>query len=89
MKPEPELRRDIQQGDHAKRILDDPLIKEAIDGMRTTVFHNIQTSHYSKVEEREDLYKMLRAIDQFEKEFKRRIQGGTKAKSLLERLLNK
>ena len=86
MKTDAELEREIAKGENAKRILEDPMVRGALDGMRDTVYHNIRTSHHSKVDEREDLYKMLRAIDAFEKEFTTYINGGKKAKSLLEKL---
>lgn len=84
-----ELQEKIQRAEHAERILNDRLVKEALEGMRETVFHNIRTSNFKQVEERENLYKMLKAIDGFEEEFRRQIQGGIKARSRLQELLNK
>lgn len=89
MSEEHELKAKIQRGEHAERILNDTLVKDALSSMRETVFHNIRTSNFKQVEERENLYKMLKAIDGFEEEFKRQIQGGTKARSRLQELLNK
>ena len=79
----------IRRGQHAERLLKDPLMVEVIDGMKRTVFHNIETSNYKDIDEREDLYKMLQAINAFEKDLKQRIQGGVKAKSVLEKLFSK
>lgn len=89
MKPKDELARDIQQGERARQLLKDPMIADALSSMREAVYHNIRTSHYSKVDEREDLYKMLRAIDAFEEQFRLKIRGGEKAKSLLEKFFNR
>lgn len=86
MKQPSELEKDIQIGERARQILNDPMVRGAIDGMRDTVFHNIRTSSSGSTEEREELYKMLKAIDHFEEEFARKINGGKKAKSLLEKL---
>lgn len=89
MSEEHDLKAKIQRAEHAERILNDKLVKEALTNMRETVFHNIRTSNFKQIEERENLYKMLKAIDGFEEEFKRQIQGGAKARSRLQELLNK
>lgn len=89
MREEHELREKINRGEHAARILNDKLVHEALENMKKTVFHNIETSYFKNVEEREDLYKMLRAINSFENQFKQMIDGGKKAKSVLEEILNK
>jgi len=75
----------INKGDAAERIMRDPAVISALDGMRQKVYHNIATSHHKQTEERETLYLMLKAIEGFEREFKDAINGGKKAKS---RLLN-
>ena len=82
-----DLQGKINRGDHADRILKDPLIQEAIKGMRDKVFQNIRTSHWKDVDEREELYKMLKVIDDFEHQFTDAINGGKKAKSRLTDLL--
>lgn len=89
MKSPQELAKATQDGERARQLLKDPMIVETLTNMRETVYHNIRTSHHSKVEEREDLYKMLRAIDAFEGEFNKRIDKGKKAKSIIERLKGK
>lgn len=78
-----------RRGEHAARILKDSLVQEVLVGMRETVFHNIKTSHFKQSEEREELYRMLKAIEAFEREFKDRINTGKKAESKLKELLNK
>ena len=84
-----ELELKMRRGQHAARILKDSLVQEALTGMRETVYHNIKTSHFKQSEEREELYRMLKAIEAFEREFKDRINGGKKAESKLKELLNK
>jgi hypothetical protein len=81
--------KEIIDGQKAKQLLREPMIVDAINGMRESVYHNIRTSHYSRADEREDLYKMLKAIDSFELELKRRIDKGKKARSMLDKLFNK
>ena len=84
---EADLRGKVNRGDHAQRILDDPLVKEVLENMRQTVYYNIATSNFKQVEERENLYLMLKAIEGFEREFKDAINGGKKAQSRLINLL--
>ena len=78
-----------RRGEHAARILKDSLVNEALTGMRETIYHNIRTSHFKDAEEREELYRMLKATDAFERQFKDAINGGKKAESKLKELLNK
>lgn len=54
--------------------------------MEGAVIENLRTSHWSNKDEREELYKMLRVIDDFREKFKRHIEGGKKAKTILEKL---
>lgn len=82
---EADLNDQVRLGEHAERIMRDPLVIKALDNMRQTVYGNIRSSHYKDIEDRENLYLMLKAIDGFEHEFIREINGGKKAKS---RLLN-
>lgn len=79
----------IRKGEHAERLINDPLVKEVLENMRNTVYNNIRTSHYKDREDREDLYKSLKAIDAFETEFKQMINGGKKAKKTLKDLFYK
>lgn len=87
MSEEGDLKKKSSRGEHASRILGDSLVQEALKGMRDTVFHNIETSNFKQADEREDLYKMLKAISAFERQFKDAINGGKKAKSRLMELL--
>jgi hypothetical protein len=89
LREEAELSEASVRGERAKQILNDKLVKGALTSMRESVYHNISTSHFKAVDEREDLYKMLQAITHFENEFKRHISGGKKARSMLDKLFNK
>ncbi|MBL4707111.1 MAG: hypothetical protein JKY48_01545 [Flavobacteriales bacterium] len=78
-----------RRGERARQLLKDPLIEESLETLRRITFGNIASSHYSKVEEREDLYKMLQAIKGFENNFKKIMRDGELAKSRLEQLKDK
>jgi len=74
MTPEEKKQR---KADDAKRLLNDPIIREALSTLKETCFYNIETSAHNQEAEREDLYYMLRCISAFEKQLKQYIQEGT------------
>lgn len=84
-----ELKKKIERGNKAEQILKDPLIKEAIQNMKNTVYHNIETSSYRQTKQREELYRMLKTIDHFQSQFEQMVNGKKKAESMLQALLNK
>lgn len=89
MKTEHELRKDAQKGEKAERLRNDPMLKDIIQDMRQTCYHNIETSHFSKQDEREELYRMLKVIDKFEQELTKIVRKGVKSNNLLKNLLNR
>ena len=78
-----------RRGERARQLLKEPLIEESLETLRRIAFGNIESSHYSKVDEREDLYKMLQAIKRFENNFKKIMRDGELAKTRLEQLKDK
>lgn len=74
MKPEEKKQR---KAEHAKRLLNDPVLKEALSTLKETCFHNIETSSHDQSDQREDLYYMLRCISAFERQLKNYISEGT------------
>lgn len=65
-----------RRAEHAERLLKDQVLQEAIQGMRDTCYHNIETSNHSQADEREDLYYMLRCIRAFEEKLKTFVRAG-------------
>lgn len=86
---EMELQRTAAKGERARQLIKDPMIREALDNMRDDVIQCIETSKFRDTDEREECYRMLRAIAAFEREFKRFMDDGKVAKSKLEVLRNK
>jgi hypothetical protein len=86
MSNDAELRRKIAEGERANQLLNDPMLVAALKEMRETVYENIRSSHFRHKDEREYLYLQLRAIDEFEKRFKHRMQNGHVAASRLDEL---
>lgn len=83
MTEELDLRQQIAEAERARQLLKDPMIVAALDELRNTVYTNIRTSSFRQKEEREYLYLQLKAIDEFERKFKVRIQNGKLAESRL------
>lgn len=86
MSEELDLRQQIADAERARQLLKDPMLVAALDDMRNTVYTNIRTSSFRQKEEREYLYLQLKAIDEFERKFKLRIQNGRLAESRLAEL---
>jgi hypothetical protein len=77
------------RSDHAERILKDPIINDAFTAIRENIFKKIAESDYTQADQREDLYRMLRAIESFEGQFKRYINDGKIARNRLKEILRK
>lgn len=89
MTEELELRQQMAEAERARQLLKDPMIVAALDEMRNTVYTNIRTSNFKQKDEREYLYLQLKAIDEFERKFKLRIQNGKLAESRLAEIKRK
>ena len=77
------LEKDKQRGIRAEQILGDTLTKEAFDAIRVNVYKLISNSRFDQKDEREDCYRMLRAMESFEGQFKRYIEKGRLADAKL------
>ena len=88
-KSEQDLEARVARSADAKRLRDSSLLTEFISNLREATIKNLSSSHWKDVDEREELYKMLKVIDAFEREFKRAIDDGKIAVSLLDSLRQK
>lgn len=88
-KTEFDLQRDVVKGERARQLINDPMIQDALHNMRDDVIACIETSKFRDTDEREECYRMLRAISAFERQFKRFIDDGKVAQSKLQALRNK
>ena len=79
-----DLTRDIQRAERAERILNDPDIKAALDGMEETLFHNFKTSKYKDKDEREEIYRQLQSCRVFREKFESWIREGKDARLKLD-----
>lgn len=86
---EPELKDQVEKARRAEHLLHDPIIKQFLKELRENVYHNIRTSHFKQIDEREDLYKMLQVMDRFEDSFRAYIKTGQLAQSKLDKLKTK
>lgn len=78
-----ELTERITQGDHAKRLLEDPLLKEALADIRTAVIDQWCALSIENKAQAEELKRLLWAADQFTATFEARIAGATIARQEL------
>jgi len=67
-------------------ILRDPLIKRVLKDMRSTLCENLESSHWKEQEEREEIYKMLRTVKDFERRLTKYSENGRVAESTLDRM---
>lgn len=86
---EKELKEKIKRGGRAKQLLEDPMVQEFLKELRETIYHNIRTSHYKDLDDREDLYKMLKVSDEFERLFILHINTGKLAQSKFDQMKEK
>lgn len=78
-----DLEKQVQRGIRAKQILDDSLTKEALQAIREDIYKDIAKTGYKDVDDREYQYRILKALELFEKKFKRYMEKGTVAESKL------
>ncbi len=86
---EQELRQQVARAERARQLLNDPMIQDALKTMRENFFDDIQSSHMKDVETRDNAYLMLKTIGLFELQFKRAIDGGKVAQSILDDIKGK
>lgn len=77
-------RNDINRADAAKRILDDPLVKEALQAVENGITDAWKEVPARDVEAREHLHRLLQAKRQFENVFRICIETGAIARAELQ-----
>lgn len=82
-----DLEMKARKGEHAERLLKDPLIAEALSTVRQNIYDRIAKSDYNDKDDRENLYYVLKAAEEFEKFFTDAMRGGRKARSKLKELI--
>lgn len=68
--------KEVVRGEEAKRILDDPMVRKAIEDMRADACNKIRLTKPDECVERDFYYYMLKVIDEFEKQFSHHIDTG-------------
>lgn len=89
MSEELRLKETAARAERAERIMSDPLVKGALENMRDTLYHNIETSIWRARGEREEAYRMLKLIKRFEADFEAHMRDGKVARSRLDELKRK
>lgn len=84
MTDETRLREERARGEHARQILDDPLIREAFDKIEATITDAWKSSRADEEEQRRNAYLTLRLLNNLRAEFTRAVSTGElAAKQLL------
>lgn len=69
----------------AEQLINDPRVVEAFSAIRKQAFEDITRTRPSQVEEREQLYKLLKAVEMFEAHFQFYIEEGRLARSIVDK----
>lgn len=80
------LRVDMNRADRAKRILEDEMVRDALSSMRSSITEKWESSKESDTEGRERAFRMLHALNEFERYFTTIIQTGKYATAELSRI---
>lgn len=83
------LKDDVRRAERADKILNDQLVKEALNNIKQALYFNIESSSWRSRGEREECYRMLKVVARFQKEFEDHIRNGKVAGSRLTELLMK
>ncbi len=86
MNQEDESKREseVARGGRARQITEDPMFKEAADGLEQLYYNTWRNSSADQVEERERLYLMYKSMVDFRNTFIRIIKTGDMAQAQLE-----
>jgi len=84
-----DLREEMARGENAKRLLEDPILREALDKIKANAFEVWKTTPWDAKDAREELYRQAVAVEKLENELRKIIDGGKKAKSMLDKILQR
>lgn len=73
------------KGERAKALLEDPLLRETLDNMRSDYQRQWAKSGFNQAEQREHWYRMLQAVEHFEKDLQVTVSDGQIAAAEIER----
>lgn len=78
-----DAQKEMIRGARAEHILSDQLVKQAFCDIREEMYSRIEKSSLSDQDTREESYLILKAMDVFERHFKKHIETGQLAKAAL------
>lgn len=84
MKKEITSQQIINKGGRAKVLLDDPVLKEAINDMAQALFDNFRTSAWHNFKERKEIYRQIKVVDGFSKRLEKFIKDGRDTQAINE-----
>lgn len=80
---EPKLRGDVDRAARAEALLRDPLIVEAFESLETQFVSAWKESAINDAEARENIYRLLQALDALKGHFRQVLEDGKLAKERL------
>ena len=78
-----DLRHDIRRGERARELLDEPLLREALEAIEAQCFEDWRTTSPRDIDSRERLWLMLQLGRRFRQHLESHIESGRLAKGRL------
>ena len=70
------LEREITDGEHAQKLLEDPMIQGFLVSMRGHLINQFGRTTASQQEERDEIWRMTQVVDQFEEHLSNYVENG-------------
>jgi hypothetical protein len=89
---ETKLNKDLSRANEARRIIENPLVMEALSLIRSNLHSKWEASSYEESTGREEAYRMLKVANEFERYFHQALESGKIAEkelSLMEKVKQK
>lgn len=84
---DPKLLRELSRGEQARRLMDSPLLREAIDTIRASLHGKFEASGVADREAREEIFRLLKVTGEFERHLSSVMETGKLAEKQREGLL--
>lgn len=83
MMDELKLRKQTERADHAKRVMEDEIVVEALNVIRSNLHAIWESSKHEEEKQREEAWKMLKVVNEFERYFLKVMEDGKIAQAEL------
>lgn len=83
-KPDPALTKKVRDGEKARQLLKDPMLKGALDDIELFWQNELKETKANQIEQREHCYRMIRCCEDFRHMLTRKINKGLIAKDKIQ-----